>query len=226
MTTKQFLLTLILMLSIAGAAFAEPLAADAPALTVKTFQLKHKETDKVAAMIRPLMSAEGSVAIQPGTKSLVVTDRAENLKSIADAVAKYDAPAQLLRLNVRLVAASRAEGTPRVADELKDIAAKLALLRYNAFENIGSANVEGREGENGFVDVGNGYRAEFRFGEYDPATDTLRITDFKLSRIQNDQLNQLMKTSLNLKPGQMTIMGAARDAQSARAVMIVFTARK
>jgi hypothetical protein len=225
--TKRMFLTLFLVLSIAGAAYAEPVTADAEkTLSAKTFQLKHKEADKAAAMIKQLMSAEGSVSIQPGTNSLVVTDRPDKLKSIAAAMAKYDAPPQPVQLSVRLIAASR-EGAPRVPDELKDVAGMMSsLVRYNAFESVGSVSVEGREGEQGLVDIGSNYRAEFRFGEYDPATDTVRVTDFKLSRVQNEQLTQLMKTSLNLKPGQMIIMGAARDPQSARAVMIVFTAKR
>ena len=66
----------------------------------------------------------------------------------------------------------------------------------------------------------------FEGGEYDPATDSVRVSDFKLSRLQGEALTQLMKTSLNLKVGQMTIMSAARDPQSARALMIVFTAKR
>jgi hypothetical protein len=54
----------------------------------------------------------------------------------------------------------------------------------------------------------------------------VRVTDFKLSRVQNEEMTQLLKTSLNLKVGQMTIMGAARDPQSARALMVVFAAKR
>ena len=222
--TRRILLTLVLALSLTGAAFADPVADAEKTLAVKTFQLKHKEADKVAAMIKPLMSADASVTIQPGTKSISVTDTAENLKAIAAAIGKYDAPAQMVQFSVRLIGATR--GEPRMPDELKDVSGQLALLPYKSFDAIGSANVEGREGENGFVDIGNGYRAEFRFGEYDPATDTIRISDFKLGRLQNDQLTPLLKTTLHLKAGQVTIVSAAREPQSARAVMIVFKAKR
>jgi hypothetical protein len=229
MSKRFLLLTMVVLLAVAGPAGADPASADAEkasSLNARTFQLKHKDADKAAAMIKTLMSAEGSVSIQPGTNALVVTDHADNLKAIVAAVTQYDVPAQPVQLSVRLISAARAE-SPKVADELKDVAGKLApLLRYNVFENAGVANVEGREGEQGFVDVGNGYRADFKFGEYDPATDSVRVSDFKLSRLQGEALTQLMKTSLNLKVGQMTIMSAARDPQSARALMIVFTAKR
>ena len=227
--TKRFLSVFLLLLAVSGAAFADNAPADAEkTLSVRTFQLKHKDADKAAAMLKPLMSAEGSVSIQPGTNALVVTDKPENLKNIAAAMLTYDAPPQPVQLSVRLITASRvaSEVAPVVPDEMKEIAASLAMLRYNAFTSVGVANVEGREGEQGRVDIGGGYRAEFRFGEYDPASDSVRVTDFKLSRVQDEELTQLMKTTLNLKVGQMTIMGAARDPQSARALMVVFAAKR
>ncbi|HVS29931.1 MAG TPA: secretin N-terminal domain-containing protein [Thermoanaerobaculia bacterium] len=229
MTRRSLAVLLLVLLAVPGVAIADTAPADAEkTASVRTFQLRHKDADKAAAMIKALMSAEGSVSIQPGTNSLVVTDRPENLKNIAAAMLAYDAPPQPVQLTVRLITAARVDpaAAAAVADDMKDVAGKLAMLRYNAFQSVGAANVEGREGEQGLVDIGNGYRAEFRFGEYDPATDSLRVTDFKLSRLQNEQLTQLMKTTLNLKVGQMTIMGAARDPESARALMVVFAAKR
>ena len=224
--TRRFLLTLLVLLAIAGAAIGDTAPADAEkSLAVRTFQLKHKEADKTAAMIKELMSAEGSVAIQPGTNSVVVTDRAENLKNVAAAILKYDVAPQLMELTVRIISAGRGD-TPRVAEELKDVGATLSTLRYNVFDSVGVAKVQGREGEQGFAEIGGGYRAEFRFGEYDPASDTVRVADFKLSRLQKEELTQVLKTSLNLKVGQVFIMGASRDPQSARALMVVFTPKR
>src|SRR5512140_3497579 len=102
--TNRFALILFLMVAICGAALAEPAQTDAAkALSVRTFQFKHKDADKAAAAIKSLMSAEGSVAIQPTTNALTVTDRPENLKSIAATLAQFDTPPQAFRLTVRVV---------------------------------------------------------------------------------------------------------------------------
>jgi hypothetical protein len=224
--TRRFLVTLFVLLTLAGAAVGDTAPADAEkSLSVRTFQLKHKDADKTAAMIKQLMSAEGSVAIQPGTQSIVVTDRSENLKTVAAAITKYDVAPQLMELSVRIISAGRGEA-PRLADELKDVGATLSALRYNVFDIVGSATVQGREGEQGIAEIGTGYRAEFRFGEYDPASDTIRVADFKLSRLQKEELTQVLKTSLNLKVGQVFIMGASRDPQSTRALMVVFSPKR
>jgi hypothetical protein len=206
MTFKRLSVIAVVLLLAAAAGLAEPAGDAGKALSVRSFQFKYKEADKAAAMIKPLVSADGSISIQPSTNSLVVTDRAENLKSIAAALTKFDEPARALKLMVRLVGAARVEAqkaTP-VSDDLKDVAAKLSMLRFNAFEDLGSAAVDGKEGDPGIVEMASGYRADFRFGEYDPASDTVKINDFRLSRLQGpqkDQLAPLLKTSLNLKVG-------------------------
>jgi len=223
MKLKRFTFICISLL-VCGLAFAEPRDGE-KALTVRTFQFKYKEADKAMAVIKPMLSAEGSISIQAGSNALVITDRPETLKEIAAALVKFDTAPQLFRLDVRIVSASR-DGAAKVPDELKDIAPKLALLRFNSVENMGSADMQGREGDPGTVTLQSGYRADFRIGEYDPATDTLRINDFKLSKMAGDQLTQVMKMSMNLKLNQTVILGATKVVSSQRALMIVVTAKR
>ncbi|GAC1434641.1 MAG: hypothetical protein NVSMB68_07070 [Thermoanaerobaculia bacterium] len=226
--TKRFVFMLFLSLAVCGAALAEDsITADAGrSLSVKTFQFKHKDADRAAAVVKLLMSGDGSLSIQPSTNSMVVTDRAENVKSITAALEKFDTAPQAFKLSVRLVAASRAEGTaPRTPDELRDLAPKLSMLRYNTFENLGSANVDGREGEPGIVDLESGYRADFKFGDYDPTSDSVKLSDFKVSKLQGDQLTQLLKTTMNLKLGQTVVVGATKS-QGGRALLIIVAAKR
>lgn len=220
---KRVLLNVMTLLLVATSAFADAAEA-ARNLKVQTFQLKHKQADQAAGVIKPLMSAEGTIAIQPSSNALVVTDAAENIRKIAVALAKFDAPAQPLNLSIRLVAASRGEAD-RVDPSLSDVASKLALLRYNVLDAVSAAQVTGKEGETGLVEL-NGYRAEFKFGEYDPAADSVKVSDFRLSKREGDVLSQMLKTTLNLRLGQTVIIGATRQAQSQRALMIVVTASR
>lgn len=219
---------LMMALLLVSALVAESAFADAAdvgkTLTSKTFVFKHKQADKAANVIKGILSAEGSMSIQPSANSLVVTDLPENLKKIAAALATFDAPAQPMQLSIRLVSASKGTAS-KVDPALSDVASKLALLRYNVLESIGAAQANGREGEPGVVSI-QGYRADFRFGEFDPASDTVKIVDFKLFRAEGDQLNPLLKTTLNVKLGQTVIIGATRDPQSQRALMIVVTAQR
>lgn len=232
MNKRFFMMALVILLT-CGVSQAAPDDAGkdggARALNVRAFSFKFKDADKAAAAIKPLMSAEGSISIQPGSNSLVVTDHSENLKQIAAALAQFDAPARSFKLVVRLVSAARLESGARVPDQLKDIAPKLAMLRFNSLEDLGTVDVEGKEGEPGVIDLASGYRADFRFGEYDAASDSIKVNDFHLSRLsgaQKDQLTSLLKTSLNLKVGQTVILGASKVPQSQHALMIVLLAKR
>lgn len=220
---KRISILMMALLLVSANVFAD--GADVgKTLTAKTFSFKHKQADKAANVIKDMLSAEGSMSIQPAANSLVVTDLPANIKKIAAALATFDAPAQALQLSIRLVSASRgAEG--KVDPELADVASKLAVLRYNVLESIGTAQASGKEGEPGVVSI-DGYRADFRFGEYDPASDSVQVVDFKLLRAEGDQLTPMLKTTLNLKIGQTVVIGATKDSKSQRALMIVVTAQR
>jgi len=220
---KRILTALCAFLLVCGVAIAAP-REPGQALTVRTFTFKHKEADKAAAAIKTLLSADGSMSIQPSTNALVVTDRAENLKAIAKTLADFDADAKSFRLSVRIVSAAR--GAAHVPDTLKDLKPWLSVLPYQNFEKEGDAEVQGKEGDPGLVDLANGYRAEFKFGDYDPASDSIKITDLQISKTQKDQMAALLKTSLNLRLGQTYLLGAARTPESKRALMIVLVARR
>jgi len=219
---------LVAMFVAAAAAQAEPPAApdSAKALTVRTFTFKYKDADKAAAVVKPLLSSEGTISIQPGTKSIVVTDRADNLKAVAKAVADYDVPPQTFRLAVRLVSSARAEAS-KVPNDLKDVAPKLAYMRYNSLESEGQADFEGKEGDPGILDMSTGYRAEFKLGEYDATSDSIKVSELKLARLQKDQLAPVLKPiSLNLRLGQTYVVGATRSAESQRALIVVIVAHR
>ena len=220
---KRLLTAACAFLLVCGVAMAEP-RDPGKALTVRTFTFKHKDADKAAAAIKSLLSAEGSMSIQPSTNALVVTDRPDNMKAIAKTLADFDAAAQPFRLSVRIVSAAR--GAARVPDSLKDIKDYLAVLPYQSFEKEGDADLQGKEGAPGVVDMPSGYRAEFKFGDYDPASDSIKISDLQISKTQKDQMAALLKTTLNLRLGQTYLVGAARAPESKRALMIVLVARR
>src|SRR5687767_2376640 len=166
-TTIRIALIALLTFAICGVTLADQATAGAEekSLSVYTYQFKHKEAEKAASAIKKLVSSEGTVSIQPSTNSVVITDRADNLRNITAALQRYDSPPQPVQLVVRLVTAGRVDGAAaRVPEALKDVASKLAMLRYNAFESLGSANVSGHEGEPGIIELGAGYRADFKFG--------------------------------------------------------------
>lgn len=226
---KRLALLLICLLAVSALVSSSVFADDAAvgkSLSVRTFQFKYKQADQAAAVIKPYMTAGGSMSIQPGSNALVVTDDAEALKKIAAAIAQFDTAPQMFRLSIRLIAAERVPADrARVDHGLEDVAPKLALLRYNLLNTVGSAEVTLKEGDPSVVEMGS-YRANFAFGEYDAASDSIRVSDFRLARLEGDQLSPMLKTTLNLKLGLTLVLGATKQPNSQRALMIVVTAKR
>src|SRR5437764_13941031 len=99
---KRLLTAFCAFLLVCGVAMAEP-REPGQALTVHTFTFKYKDAEKAAAAIKTLLSAEGTMSIQPSTNALVVTDRPENMKAVAKALGEFDTAAQPFKLSVRIV---------------------------------------------------------------------------------------------------------------------------
>jgi hypothetical protein len=214
---KKSLVILLFLTFCAAGLHAEAVAA-------RSFQLQFRDASRAAVVIKPLITDKGSVSIQPSTNTLVVTDLPERLEEVARILGEYDAPARSFTIDLKLVAASTSQNPPPVPPDLKEISSKLGgVLRFNQFEKIGELVTSGREGTPVLIEIDGGYRAEFRLGDFDPISRSLRLEDFKLSRVpqRGGELQQLLKTSINLRLGQTVALGASRDPGSTRALMIV-----
>lgn len=226
---NSVVLTLLLVF---GATALRADDAPSPQLSARSFQFRFRDPERAAAIIKPLMSAQGSFSIQPSSNTLVITDRPENLRTIAETLEQFDRPARAFRIELKLVAASRASAAAKVPDDLKEIAGKLAAtLRFNSFEKIGDLVAEGKEGDPVTIRLESGYGAEFKISEFDPLSGSLRLNEFQLTRLQKtakqeSQVVPLLKTSLNLKIGQTVVLGVSRQPESQRALMLVLVAKR
>lgn len=222
-------LTLAMAVAVATLAFPAWAADDAAeqALVARAFELRHKDADQAAAAIKSLISAEGSISIQPSKGALVITDHPENLARITKLLERYDVPARRFHLDLTLVSASRSGNPKPVPEDLREISRKLSgVFRFNSFDRLGGIIASGREGEAVVLDVDGTYRASFRFGSWDPVTDSVRIEEFRLDRVVGGTPSgePLLKTTLNLRLGQTVVLGASRQPDSQRALMLVLAA--
>lgn len=226
---KKSTLLMVLTLLIAPILFAAQSAADEP-LAARTFQFRYRDASQAAVVIKPLISASGSVSIQPSTNTLVITDSPAVLQVVTRAIQAYDTPPQGFRVDVKLVAASRAANAPPVAEDLREIASKLSgVLRLNRFEKLGEVSAQANEGEPVLTGLDTYYRAEFEVGEFDPVSQTIRLEQFRLNRLPegSGDVQQLLKpTTINLRLDQTHVIGASRLPNSDRILMLVLVARR
>lgn len=226
---KKAVIGVMLLALLGGAsAFAAP-AAGSEKLTARSFQFKFRDASRAASVIKPLVSEAGSVSIQPSSNTIVVTDSPAALREIARAIAQYDAPPKSFTVELQLVAASRAANPPPVPEDLREISAKLSgVLRFNRFDKLGEIQAIGREGDPVLTDLDGSYRADFKMGEFDPISQTLQLSDFRILRVPEGggEVQQIFRNStLNLRVGQTVVLGASRMPDSNRILMIVLTAQ-
>lgn len=221
---RVFFLILIALLA-TGAAVAEPAAAAGKALPSKTFQMKFKAVESAAALIKPLLSSEGSVSTESANGTLSVSDKPANLAAIAAALQEFDVAPRSLKLSIRLVLAGRGGAGARMPEEARDLSTELSMLGFTSAEPLGQADIEGHEGESAAVEMANGYRAAFKFGDYDPTSKTVSVSDLHVSKLTTDHATKdLYRTTLNLKVGQTYLFATTRKGE--KALVIVMAVRK
>lgn len=208
-------------------AFWAPLVhADAAeeSVAAQSFQLQFRDASRAAVIIKPLITARGSVSIQPSSNTLVVTDEPDQLRQVARVLGEYDAPPKRFSIDLKIVAASQVQQPAPVPPDLREISSKLGgVLRFNQFDKVGEIVTSGREGAPVLIEIDGGYRAEFRMGEFDPLSRSVRLEEFRLSRVPQGggEVQQLLKTSINLRLDQTIALGAARQPGSNRMLMLV-----
>lgn len=221
---RLFLFILIAALT-TGVAMAEPAADGGKGLPSRTFQMKFKAVDRAATLIKPLLSPEGSVSTESSTGTLTVSDKPANLSAVATALQAFDVAARPLKLSIRLVLAGRGGAGARMPEEVKDLAPKLAMIGFTTAEALGQADIEGHEGESAAVEMANGYRAAFKFGDYDPTSKTISVNDLHVSKLDADQASKdLYRTTLNLKVGQAYMFATTKKGE--KALVIVMAIQK
>lgn len=76
---------------IGGAVSPGPLRGDQ--IVTQIFRLSHENANNLVTVLRPLISPNNTINVNPGNNSLVITDYADNLRRLARIVAALDMPA-------------------------------------------------------------------------------------------------------------------------------------
>jgi hypothetical protein len=210
----------------AGAQSAEP-RAEAP-LVAQSFALKHQKATEAIQLVYSMLSAEGTVSLQPRSNTLIVRDTPQVVQRIEQVLRTFDHPALPLRLELIIVKASRNPpgSAPRPSDLPEPLAQRLrAWLPYDSYEKQGEAVVSTLEGEAAFFGVGGYYEVSFRVGTIEKGR-RIKLSDFRITRPQAQGKTELIRTTLNLVLDQTLNLGLAKSEGSREALMVVLTVRQ
>ena len=73
-----------------GAVIATEKAANSGQIITQIFTLQHENANQLVAVLRPLISPNNTINVNPGTNALVITDYADNLQRLGRIIASLD----------------------------------------------------------------------------------------------------------------------------------------
>ena len=198
---------------------------------VRVFVLKYKRVEEAVLLIRPHLSEWASVTLTQRLNAMTVTDRQENLKTIARVLAEFDVPPRGFTFAVKLVRARADVPAGSIAQEIGGLGAKLkSLFQFNDYALIDSAVLRGVEGKPVSYRLGETYFLNFSIGPAG-ARDELMLSPFTLSRIKRDEQgrptpNLLYRAAIPITLNQTLVVGASREEGSKNALILILLAQE
>ncbi len=240
------LATLLALISASAASAEQAGAGDsASRLRVYAYTLKHQPAHEALAFIRPLLSARGTVEVQPGDNTLVIREARPALSRLVGVLAEFDHLPLELRFDISIVRAGpernvvsppapEVEGGPFSEELSEELAARLReLLRYDDYRVLAKAGVTTREGDDVTFAFGQTYSVSFRSGTV-MAGQRVKLEDFRIMKqvknpaVKGRQLEprELFHATLNLWMGRPFNLVLAQDESRQEALMVAISCRR
>jgi hypothetical protein len=228
------LAALVILVAAGGAASA----ADDP-LLARAFEVRYRPLADAAELVGPLLSPEGKLEMVPRLRSLVVEDRQPVLLKVAALLSSYDLPPQNVEVTFSLfLGTDRRDEPPRgasadagLSQEVRGVLETLSdVTKWSSYETLGSRAVTGSEGDEVIAALSEDYRVVFAVESVHEGSGVIRFKQLSLqhTRRQPDgtlSIAELYSASLGVSVGKLTVVGAASDPGSDRALFLTFQAR-
>jgi hypothetical protein len=202
---------------------------DADEMVLHAYTLRYQPAIEAIQLIQPLLSARGTLELQPGGNTLVVRDSGAALARIVPVLRAFDHPSQPLKVEILIVRALRITVSPHVphSDLPESLTRRLReLLPYDVYELRAQAQLASLKGQAVAYELGDDYEVAFRLGTLVEAR-RIKLSNFEVSRRSTHKsTGPLVHTSLNLCLDQTMSLGLARDEGSREALIIVVTVRR
>ncbi len=206
-------------------ATAAPADAAAEAgVRLMVFSLERQTVFEALTVVRPLLSVQGSVELDPNRNTISVRDNLAALSRVATAIRAFDRESRPVRIDVSLILAETAKISPiRPSTGIApDLLARLRqLLRFENFSLLAHSQISSFEGEAVVYDMAQGYRLNFELGSVGDGK-RLRLAGFRMVRaLPGQPERELVRSVVNLGLDQPLILGLTRDEAADRALMLV-----
>jgi len=238
---RRLLATLLLAVAALGApaarAQADPPPSAPDAVSARAFPVRFKSLSDAAELVSAVLSAQGTVTLQPRLKTLTVQDRASVLDRVAALLASFDTPPRNVEVTLSLFLgtdrreqeAGRNVPTDSLSRDVRGIAETLGdFTKWNAYEPLGKGAVTGAEGETVVVNLSDDYRVRYQVDVVQDAA--VKLKDFVLQKVSHapngsERVQDVYAAAVVLPVGRTLMLGAAQNPESKRALFLTLQAR-
>jgi hypothetical protein len=204
-------------------------AADARELRV--FPIHHRPVHELAALIEPLLSADGSFTVQPKFNLITVQDDPEVLDKVAKLLAEWDVPPLSYRVRVRVLLGTTVPPTPGPPGPLiSGIGADLSkVFHYTSYQDVETIQLTATEGTVVEALAGGRYHLHFVLRALPGDPNRVQFTQFEVARREQgateaEAMRSLLRTTVSLQVGQTAIVAAARSEGASQGLILVLWA--
>lgn len=212
---------------------AVPWLASAGEQQVRVFQLHFRPAREAALLIEPLLSAQGSVLLQPQLNAVTVRDNAAVLERVAATLAAWDVAPPNYTVRLRVLLASTSPPTPGPAAPLiSGVGSELQqLFRFTSYAELDTLVVTAADGATVEAAVADRYHVRFTVRVVPQDVERVQLAQLELTRRVAggggaEKLQPLLRTTLTLRVGQTFVLGAARSEEANRALVLVLLAER
>jgi hypothetical protein len=227
------LVTLTLLLA---GMMATPLAAEDPVTTVRTFNLRNATVLEAFTAIEALLSAQGSVTVQPARSRLTVQDTPEIVQRLATLIGELDRIPGEYRIEAELLEGLDSGQSSDLPPELDRRLHR--MFPFKAYRRAGRTVFQGELGQPTVASLGRDYRLSFLADTFKvPESTPWGVADSG-SRTQVKWLSldryvaavggqqgtvEVFRTTVFLSPKQKMIIGAGSSEDSDSGLVLILT---
>ena len=209
---------------------ATALAADQE---LRVFQLHFRPARDAAALVEPLLSADGSVLLQPSLNAITVRDSAAVLERVARALASWDVAPAAYKVRIRLLLANTDPQPPgQPAPLIEGIGSELRqLFHFTNYQEVATLQVTASDGSVVELAAGDRYHLRFTVRGVPQDPDRVQLAQLQLSRRDRgandvETLHPLVRATVTLLVKQPSVLGGARSENANQALFLVLWAER
>ena len=242
------LIVLAFVFAVIVPAFAEDAAQEAkpaakPALKTEIIRLKYFSSMQMMSLARTYLSRDGQWTPGPDAKIMVVSDYPENVDRLLQAIRQVDVKPTDLQFTVQLVLGTAGEtdqGTKPMAANDPIIKELSSLLKYSAYSLLDTSVIRAMDNSDSEVRMGD--KADFEFWirpkvvKDDKASliqMEVRLRQIRIAGMPPNATSskveyittELIGTTLNLKPGEKTVVGVSKLDGGGKGLILIISGK-